>query len=236
MICHTRSSRVCRMLYKPTTARRGSSLTGRRLDELSARHRLWWAYSLDRTEECVVSDHLSTYLIVNALVRDETGNKLVLVRQKAHTGCTPRWAVPGGKVDPGESLGTALQRELAEETGLGYSARPTIAYTVHYLLQSDPLTHVVVYVFDGPGSGVSAALEAGPTTSPDPEGDVVGVELVPLTRAVELLAEAPEVIVRSPVVAYLTGACPPGSVWSFTAEDSTEAAQVITPSHRPACL
>ncbi|HVL98971.1 MAG TPA: NUDIX domain-containing protein [Egibacteraceae bacterium] len=47
-------------------------------------------------------------------VRD---GRLLLV-QRARGSHAGRWAVPGGRVEAGESLAAAVTRELAEETGL----------------------------------------------------------------------------------------------------------------------
>jgi ADP-ribose pyrophosphatase len=45
----------------------------------------------------------------------QTGNMEVLLIQRSDTG---EWALPGGKVDPGETAGQAAGRELAEEAGV----------------------------------------------------------------------------------------------------------------------
>jgi ADP-ribose pyrophosphatase YjhB (NUDIX family) len=63
------------------------------------------------------------YVIVNALVRDGSGTGLVVVRQAVPHDPVPRWAVPGGKVDTGESVHDALARELREETALAYAGK-----------------------------------------------------------------------------------------------------------------
>lgn len=50
---------------------------------------------------------------VGALVRDED-DRLVLVRNRWSDG----WVLPGGDVEPGETLAEAAVREVREETGL----------------------------------------------------------------------------------------------------------------------
>ncbi len=53
-------------------------------------------------------------LTVDAIIQTADGG-LVLIRRK---NPPPGWALPGGFVDPGESLAEAVRREAMEETGL----------------------------------------------------------------------------------------------------------------------
>jgi 8-oxo-dGTP diphosphatase len=51
-----------------------------------------------------------------AVVRDETG-RLLMVR-RGHAPAMGTWSLPGGRVEPGETLDQAAAREVLEETGL----------------------------------------------------------------------------------------------------------------------
>ncbi len=53
---------------------------------------------------------------VGVLALDDQGR--VLLIQRAHEPQKGKWAVPGGKVEPGESMRDTAAREVLEETGL----------------------------------------------------------------------------------------------------------------------
>ena len=50
----------------------------------------------------------------SASIFDTTQQKMLLIRRSDND----RWAVPGGYMEPGESLSEACNREVVEETGL----------------------------------------------------------------------------------------------------------------------
>lgn len=55
---------------------------------------------------------------VRAVVRRDS--RILMVRRSSACGHDPDlWELPGGKIDPDEILTEALQREVAEETGIG---------------------------------------------------------------------------------------------------------------------
>jgi 8-oxo-dGTP pyrophosphatase MutT (NUDIX family) len=56
-------------------------------------------------------------VVVRVIVSDERDRVLILQREMASTG-GGRWCLPGGKVDYGETVEAAAERELREETGL----------------------------------------------------------------------------------------------------------------------
>lgn len=53
---------------------------------------------------------------VGGIIFNAAGRLLMI--QRGHEPSQGLWAVPGGKVEPGETDGQALQREIVEETGL----------------------------------------------------------------------------------------------------------------------
>lgn len=59
---------------------------------------------------------------VGALIFDERGRLLVV--QRGHEPAAGLWSVPGGKVEPGETDGQAVIREIQEETGLTVTVGP----------------------------------------------------------------------------------------------------------------
>jgi 8-oxo-dGTP pyrophosphatase MutT (NUDIX family) len=90
--------------------------------------------------------------VVGALIRDPEGRIFVLKRaptRELFPGC---WDLPGGHVEPGESLAQALRREIREETGweliriralvhrfdwdAGPSGRVTKKREFHFLVES----------------------------------------------------------------------------------------------------
>jgi 8-oxo-dGTP diphosphatase len=59
---------------------------------------------------------VETILAASAVICDEAGRVLLMLRgREPQRG---RWSVPGGKVEPGETLEQAAAREALEETGL----------------------------------------------------------------------------------------------------------------------
>ena len=57
-------------------------------------------------------------LSTKIIIKDQSGNCLLLKRSPNSKANAGKWEFPGGKVDPGENFEEALIREIEEETGL----------------------------------------------------------------------------------------------------------------------
>jgi 8-oxo-dGTP diphosphatase len=118
--------------------------------------------------------------IVTALVR--RGGELLMVRQ-AGLGEEPAWSVPGGRVEPGELATEALERELAEETGVRVLDPGTLAFTAQIDNRRDGW-YAVVFTWE-------VAAWDGVIAPNDPDGFVSEAAFMPLAEAIEHLAALP---------------------------------------------
>lgn len=67
-----------------------------------------------------------------AVIENDEGC-ILISRRPAHAHQGRLWEFPGGKLEPGEALATALKREIHEELGLEVHAhRPLVRLTHHY--------------------------------------------------------------------------------------------------------
>lgn len=109
------------------------------------------------------SDATEIRLSVSAVVRRKPGGREILLMQRSDNG---HWGLPGGYVEPGESVADACAREVQEETGW------TVAVGRLVGVYSDPARQVIDY---GDGARVQAvnlcfeahALAEGEPTTPE---------------------------------------------------------------------
>jgi 8-oxo-dGTP diphosphatase len=88
---------------------------------------------------------------VDAIIHDDRDRVLLIERLNPPYG----WALPGGFVDPGEDLTTAVRREAAEETGLALTG--LFQFATYSAPERDPRGHTVSTVYVGKPSGTAAA-------------------------------------------------------------------------------
>lgn len=82
----------------------------------------------------------------------EVRGGIVLIRRR---NPPPGWALPGGFVDYGETVGAAAAREAREETGLDVAL--TELFHVYSDPTRDPRRHTIATVFIGTAAGVPVA-------------------------------------------------------------------------------
>lgn len=84
-------------------------------------------------------------IAVHAVIEAPDGRYLVL-RRAPHNRYRPRcWDLPGGHVEPGETVEEALHREVAEETGLQVILEGPILTTTNLTQLPDRQTVQILY-------------------------------------------------------------------------------------------
>ncbi len=120
----------------------------------------------------------------------------VLLARRAAPPAAGLWSLPGGLVEPGETLHDAALRELAEETGV--RARDAVFAANHEVIMRDDAgavsRHYVIAVFAAAWAGDGAATEPS-HAGWFGENDIAGLETTPglaaiVARAGAALADA----------------------------------------------
>lgn len=100
------------------------------------------------------------YIGVKALIEDKKGRILLFHSPGwSQQNIQPHWDLPGGRIDVGENLLTALKREIYEETGIKKYSKPQFFYatishhlTTHKIYDFKVGLAILVYKIKIPGS------------------------------------------------------------------------------------
>jgi ADP-ribose pyrophosphatase YjhB (NUDIX family) len=140
-----------------------------------------------------------TQLIVSALVRRD--GQILLVEEAEPGDPGPTWMLPGGRVEPSETLIQALRRELAEETGMGLLGSPVIAFAVD------------ITAPEGQYSAITFDCQADGSLAPDdPDGLVLSAAWLTTDEALARLACVAWYDCL-PLERFLSGEGPPGATY-----------------------
>jgi 8-oxo-dGTP diphosphatase len=147
---------------------------------------------------------LRSIRIVNAWV--EAKGQLLMVQQQGPQDPAPAWALPGGRVEPGEHLLQTLARELREETGLTLiPASAELLYATEVWDEGDAM-HLVAFTF-------RCAVSTDTPIPDDPDGLILEARFVPLNQAAQLLHDHPYPPMAEPTQRWLSGER--ASFWSY---------------------
>ena len=127
----------------------------------------------------------------------ERGGLLLLVRHQK-PGRDPYWVLPGGRLEPGETIPECAAREVLEETGLS-AAFSGVLYVGEFLREGRHTVDVTVRMI--PQNDAEASLGADPEVAPDAEptlselrwvgtGELQGIDLLPASLKGRLLNDA----------------------------------------------
>jgi ADP-ribose pyrophosphatase YjhB (NUDIX family) len=126
------------------------------------------------------------------------GGLLLLVRHQK-PGRDPYWVLPGGRLEPGETIPECAAREVREETGLG-AAFSGVLYVGEFLREGRHTVDVTVRMTTE--DDAEASLGADPEVAPDAEPtlselrwvdaeEVREIQLLPAPLRERLLEDAP---------------------------------------------
>ena len=126
---------------------------------------------------------------------------MLLVEEMEPGDPAATWMLPGGRLEPEETLTEGFRRELVEETGLRLAEHPAIAFAVDIVRA------------DGRYSAITFDCDAEGAVAPDdPDGLVLSAEWLETDEALRRLARITWYDCL-PLERFLSGDAPPGTVY-----------------------
>lgn len=119
--------------------------------------------------------------VVSTLIYDSARQQIVMVQNG--TGDSSYWSLPGGAVEPGETLEQAAIRETKEESGLDVTLAGL--HSVREVFFADRGHHALLFTF-------YAHIIGGSLEASDPDGDIVEARWMTFREANELTPYLPE--------------------------------------------
>jgi ADP-ribose pyrophosphatase YjhB (NUDIX family) len=161
----------------------------------------------------------SSHLAVGAIVK--RGSDILLVSEAPEDPTDAlTWALPGGNVADGETVGEALRRRVAEEAGLVGARAGRMVWLARYPVGGELFETLAFEVLE-------ASTKLAPRALKPP------AEWVPFDEAVERLGQMWFSPIRDPAVAYLTGRAPAATVWTWSRLDRTPETVPALPEPAP---
>jgi 8-oxo-dGTP diphosphatase len=146
------------------------------------------------------------HLAVGAILR--RGSDVLLVSEESEGELL--WALPGGSVAPGETVGEAVRRRVAEEAGLARVHTGRMLWLARYAVARERFETLVFEVHEASpynSKGLNRASVKPPAA------------WIPHEEAVARLGQMWFSPLRDPAVAYLTGRAPAATLWSWSRVD-----------------
>ena len=151
------------------------------------------------TSNGVAIDHLAL-----AILRQK--DQIVMVQQQTPNDDQTYWVLPGGLVEACELVVDALIREVQEEAGIQITAITRLACCSQIDRPANG-AQTLAFVFE-------VEMWQGTLSSQDPDAEVLEVELVACTEAINRLEQnGGWTGIQAPLLAYLQGTAPAGTFW-----------------------